>query len=554
MTNYIQAKSEIYPEAEDPARERFFWIELINDKPNMVRSFFNSIGSLIVVLNDQGQILYFNTACENTFGYTYYEVKEEYLWKLSNPSEPIKILFPITSDGSFPTYFENSLITKHDGQRLISWNSSVICDNTGKIKCVICTGTDVTKPRQVETALRQTFEHAEKILRHQKDELQERLAFERAFKHIAETIVSNDSTDSILATMSRIVAETLKVDRSMIYHVELEKQQITRLCGWLNPEITDIAPMDNNFELAMFSKTNEYLWESRQWLESHEDDLFPQLVKDEKKELLHDKMRIKSLLWYPFLFHNDQGYYLLVVNQVSYRRTWRKREIEFLKSISKHVELAIQKISFLKDQQTAEEALKQSIKKLQNTLEETVNALTVVAEKRDPYTAGHQQRVAKLACAIAKEMGLPKEQIKGIQVAAMLHDIGKIYVPADILNKPGDLANIEMVIIKTHPEVGYDILKTIPFEWPVAEIALQHHERLNGSGYPLGLQGTEILLEARILAVADVVEAIASHRPYRPALGIKKAIEEIVQFRNIAFDADVVDTCVKVLNKKNFSF
>lgn len=136
----------------------------------------------------------------------------------------------------------------------------------------------------------------------------------------------------------------------------------------------------------------------------------------------------------------------------------------------------------------------------------------------------------------------------------MLHDIGKIYVPADILNKPGKLANIEMVIIKTHPEVGFDILKTIPFERPVAEIVFQHHERLDGSGYPRGLKGREILLEAKILAIADVVEAIASHRPYRPARGIIEALKEVVKNSNITFDSVVVDSCVKLFTEKGFNF
>lgn len=220
--------------------------------------------------------------------------------------------------------------------------------------------------------------------------------------------------------------------------------------------------------------------------------------------LFHKKMGIKSLLWYPFLF-KDTGYYLLVVNQVCCNRTWQAQEIEFLQSAAKHVEIATQKISFLNDRIQAEEALKHSIANLQKTLDETVNALTVVAEKRDPYTAGHQRRVANLACAIGREMGLFSGRINGIYVAGMLHDIGKIYVPTDILNKPGKLNDMEMGIIKTHPEVGFDILKTIPFEWPVAQIVFQHHERLNSSGYPLGLLGDEILLEARILSVADVV-------------------------------------------------
>jgi len=165
----------------------------------------------------------------------------------------------------------------------------------------------------------------------------------------------------------------------------------------------------------------------------------------------------------------------------------------------------------------------------------------LLSESRDPYTAGHQRRVTQLACAIAKEMDFPEKQIEGIHASGLLHDIGKIYIPTDILNRPGRLSNIEMDLIRTHSKVGYDILKTVNFPWPVAQIVLQHHERQDGSGYPQGLSGEEILIEARILTVADVIEAMSSHRPYRPALGIDTALGEISKNSGILYDPKVVD-------------
>jgi len=160
-------------------------------------------------------------------------------------------------------------------------------------------------------------------------------------------------------------------------------------------------------------------------------------------------------------------------------------------------------------------------------MEDSISAISLVTEARDAYTAGHQRRVTKLAVAIAKEMGFPKDRVEGIKIAALIHDVGKINLPAEILSKPGKLSEIEFGLIKNHPQKGYEILKTIDFPWPVAEIVLQHHEKMNGSGYPRGLKRDEILLEAKIICVADVVEAMSSHRPYRPALGINKALEEI---------------------------
>jgi len=176
-------------------------------------------------------------------------------------------------------------------------------------------------------------------------------------------------------------------------------------------------------------------------------------------------------------------------------------------------------------------------------------ALASTAEIRDPYTSGHQKNVTKLASSIAEHMGLSAELIKGLRIAGLLHDIGKISVPAEILSKPGKITKDERNIIKNHCRVGYDILKGIEFPWPIAKIVLQHHERMDGSGYPLGIRGEEILLEARIIAVADVIEAMSSHRPYRAALGLDEALEEIRKNRGISFDPEVVDACLDLAAK-----
>ena len=189
--------------------------------------------------------------------------------------------------------------------------------------------------------------------------------------------------------------------------------------------------------------------------------------------------------------------------------------------------------------------LKESLEKTNRVLDETVHALSSAVEKRDPYTAGHQRRVAQLACALAGEIGgISVDRLKGIWTGATLHDIGKLYVPAEILTRPGRLSGIEFELVKSHAEVGYEILKDIEFQWPVPLIVRQHHERLDGSGYPAGLKADDILFEARILGVADVVEAMSSQRPYRPAIGKESALEEITRARGTAFDPSVVDACL----------
>jgi PAS domain S-box-containing protein/putative nucleotidyltransferase with HDIG domain len=201
-----------------------------------------------------------------------------------------------------------------------------------------------------------------------------------------------------------------------------------------------------------------------------------------------------------------------------------------------------------------EDEIEDTLKKLQKTLNGTVMALSSIIETRDPYTAGHQRRVVQLACAIAQELQFSQSRIDGLRVMSFLHDIGKMAIPAEILCKPGKLSEYEVNIIKAHPQIAYDILKKIEFPWPVAQAILQHHERLDGSGYPVGLSGKDIIMEARVLSVADVTEAIASHRPYRSALGLDKALDEISQNNGILYDQKVVNACLTLFKEKSFDF
>lgn len=193
-----------------------------------------------------------------------------------------------------------------------------------------------------------------------------------------------------------------------------------------------------------------------------------------------------------------------------------------------------------------------SVDRLKESLIGTIHAIALTVEKRDPYTAGHQGRVAELAGAIGRELGLEEARIEGLKLGAMIHDIGKIYVPAEILNRPGQLSCAEFELIKSHCEVGYDIIKDVKFPWPVAEMVLQHHEHMNGTGYPSGLKGKKIILEARILCVADTVEAISAHRPYRPALGVEAGLAEIESKRGQYYDTEVVDACLRLFREKGF--
>ncbi len=197
---------------------------------------------------------------------------------------------------------------------------------------------------------------------------------------------------------------------------------------------------------------------------------------------------------------------------------------------------------------------KQAEERLKKTMNATIDTMSNMIEAKDPYTSGHQHRVCQLAVPLARELGLSEDKVEGIRIASLIHDIGKIGIPTEILSKPTRLTDMEFILIKDHSQIGYDILKSIDFPWPVARIVLQHHERLNGTGYPNKLKGDEIILEAKIIGVADVVEAMSSHRPYRPALGIDKALGEISKNKGTLYEPEVVDACIKLFKEKRFKF
>ena len=280
-------------------------------------------------------------------------------------------------------------------------------------------------------------------------------------------------------------------------------------------------------------------------VDSNDIDIIPSLISltDSDRQTL---ARNNIELLVPLKNDGQLAGMLLLSNKISHE-PYSNEERKLLQSVSAKVAVNI-------DNAHLYEGIKRKHGELQKAMDGVIHAVSLVMETRDPYTAGHQRRVAELARAIAKEMGLSEWQIMGIHIAGLLHDVGKVAVPAEILSKPGKINQYEFSIIKNHCRVGYEILQRIDFPWPVTQVILQHHERLDGSGYPEGLSGEDIVLEARILGVADVVEAMSSHRPYRPALGLDCALQEISQASGILYDSEVVDACLKLLKKNEPEF
>ena len=229
-------------------------------------------------------------------------------------------------------------------------------------------------------------------------------------------------------------------------------------------------------------------------------------------------------------------------------------EIFLLEEMAGDMAFGVRALHIRQERDLALEQNRQQLVRLQTNLEDTVRAIATIVEMRDPYTSGHQAKVADLAAAIARQMGLTDEQVHGIYLAGTLHDLGKIQIPAEILSKPGKINDLERGLISVHPRAGYDILKNINFPWPIAQMVLQHHERLDGSGYPQGLKGEQIIIGARILSVADAVEAISAHRPYRPGLGVETALEEITRNSGKYYDPQVADACMVLFREQGYKF
>lgn len=273
------------------------------------------------------------------------------------------------------------------------------------------------------------------------------------------------------------------------------------------------------------------------------DELFPKeqaekMRKDDREVIVSGKPKRDIIQPYT----TPDGIRWLTTDKIPYKD--KKGKVTGVIGLSKDITV----------QRKAEQKLKTTYRRLKKTMDATIDTMSKIIEAKDPYTADHQHRVCQLAVPLARELGLAEDKVEGIRIASLIHDIGKIGLPTEILSKPTKLNDIEFSLIKGHSQIGYDILKFIDFSYPIEKIVLQHHERINGSGYPNGLRADKILLEARILGVADVVEAMSSHRPYRPALGIDKALEEIIQNKGILYDPEVVDICLKLFKEKEFKF
>ncbi len=337
-----------------------------------------------------------------------------------------------------------------------------------------------------------------------------------------------------------LIGQTTQVDRSYIFIFNEDRTLLSNIYEWCNEGIKPAIEMLQNLDSSVFEWSID-LMRKDQIINIYDVNAMTEVQKAERDIL--QMQGILSLLIVPLIYEGDLiGF--LGFNSVDSHKHW-KDEINMISVLAEIYSSALVRMK-------SEKLLMESIHRNQTILNQTIEAFASIVEINDPYTSGHQQRTARLASAIARKLGCSQDVERSLEYAAYLHDLGKFYIPSQILNKPGKLSEIEFSLIKTHPTLGYQVLKKIDFPWPIADIVIQHHERIDGSGYPYGLIGNEIHLEARILAVVDVVESMSSHRPYRAALGINAALYEIRRNKGVLYDSRVVQACLDLFEKDGF--
>lgn len=500
----------------------------LRQQEKLYRSVVEHSPDLIVRYDTQLRRTYVNPAWEKSSGLSAVEVVGKDLAQLNRVKQPVNndymaALQKVLTSGSHESInflWENAYGKTLSLQYLIVPEH----DNEGKVISLLAVGRDVTEVKQTEQALLNTRAHL--------------LRVNRALKTLSagiETLVRAGSEQELLQQMCQVIVQVgghvvtsiseLKDDGMTIENRAFAMQD--------SPELNDCACTSNC--RAVISAITR-----RRPVVIH-DMLNDPLCSPCKKRL--QSCNIRSALIQP-LWNEGENFGALSIYSAD-QTAFDENEVALLTDMADDLAYGIRS---LRNRQHREEGMRH----IQATMEATIQALANTVEFRDPYTAGHQQRVAQLSRAIAKQLGLDDKRIKGLYLASVVHDIGKIRVPSEVLTRPGKLSHIEMEMVKTHVEASFDILKSIDFPWPIAKIVMQHHERMNGSGYPLGIFGDEILMESRILAVADVVEAIASFRPYRPALGIEVALQEIDNGRGSLFDNKVVDACIHLFREKGY--
>ncbi|MFA9374872.1 MAG: HD domain-containing phosphohydrolase [Poseidonibacter sp.] len=483
---------------------------------------------IILKLSTEGKIIYFNPYPERLTGYLLDEVKGKDWFEIFTPKyayksikkEFQKTLHDINIQGNI-----NPIVIKNNDELLIEWHNTNFKDELGDVTSFLSIGMDITKLKNSEIALKGAV-RAYKILSAVNLSVSRAKSENTILQEVVDAIVTQGeysfaSVYYIKNSAKKYLSYKVSsgIDKSFFCEKEISIEDIKNATS---PSVKAI----NTSTILICKDINE------------------SCISKEWKDKLVSKNYISTISLPLF----DKNRVFGVLNIYSrYKENFNQEELKLLEDVAEDFAYGI--LALRNSIEHEKHALE-----LRKSLEQYIQTIAMTLESRDPYTAGHQRRVSELAVAIAKELKLTSEQIDGIHFASIIHDLGKIRIPAEILSKPGKLSDIEFKLIQIHAQAGYDIIKDVQFPWPIADMILQHHEKIDGSGYPQGLKGNQIMLEAKIITVADIVEAMSSHRPYRAALGIDIAIKEIQRGRGIQYDEDAVDACIKLFKERKFKF
>lgn len=489
------------------------WAEdKIRQSEERYRTIFENTGTAMIAFDEDTTVVSANKETERLTGVARKKAGSGLKWtEFVGPEDRDRMIefhkARRKSGNQAPGKYEFRLIRKDGEVREVSLTAAMMPDGKQSIISLM----DVTEAKWTERRLRATNEELEATL-------EELTAIEEELRQQYQELQKQKS----------VLDESERRFRSL-----LENVRLLALIVDADGTITFV----NNFLLSLTGWQREDL-EGRNFA-----DLFPPAIRKKMTKLFGTTIQRERIISYgPSYVQTKSG---------------QKLRIQWNNTLLMDTDQNVVGLATIGEDVTerwrAEKERKKSFGEMQRLLNGTVEALAATAEKRDPYTAGHQRRVADLACAIAAKMGIDGSRLEGLRTAGILHDIGKMYIPTEILSKPGSLTEVEMSLVRTHCQAGYEIVQKIPFSEPIPLFLLQHHERMDGSGYPSGIKGPEILLEARILGVADVVEAMASHRPYRPALGVARALEEISANSGCLYDSQVVAVCCQLFNEEGFA-
>jgi PAS domain S-box-containing protein/putative nucleotidyltransferase with HDIG domain len=585
--------------------------EALQEERSQAQRYLDIAGVMIAVLNDQGHIILMNKKGCEILGYREEELVGRDWFEVCQPASlrrEGRAAFERLMAGELANseYYEHPVMTKDGREPLIAFYNTILQDQDSRITGVLFSGEDITERRQEEHA-RQWAEEALSLAAHK---------WRTTFDAIGDAVCLLDPDGRILQCNQAMMTLTGRSFDTILEHpcceildctsqplddcpllrmkqsLRREELILSRENRWIketvDPIFDEAGTLIGGVYLATDITTAKNAEAALRESEARFRAIFDQaavgvaLVETTTGRFLKVNQKYCDIVGLPpdemtaitfeTITHPDDlqlgidntqklrdGLIQNFTIEKRYCRkdgstVWVNLTVSAMQEIAGPLKYHIAVAEDITQRRQAEIEVQEALTKLRQALRGTVGALANTVETKDPYTAGHQRRVAQLACAIAREMGLSPDQVEGMHVLSFLHDIGKIAVPAEILSRPGNISQIEFNLIRAHPEVGYNILKDLEFPWPVAQAVLQHHERLDGSGYPAGLINQDIIQEARILAVADVVEAMASHRPYRPALGIGKALDEVIKHKGKLFDSFVVEACVQLFKKGEFAF